>query len=171
MDDAHFVALPMDEARAPVRAADVARLRRELESEGFVVGDAAGALEVTAADLSAEVSLDDDWTVHVRVPARSIDVVRDAVAGRAAVERLMRLAGVVCDVAQAYVGFVSTDEGDDLSFVTETPPFVLTAPLALVALGPRYLADSGVPGFAAGADLDVTVRGARVIVLSLSALA
>ena len=111
------------------------------------------------------VALDDLWIVCV------VDPWTPATIDRSWIDPLVPLIAAVTEVADTYVGWVSSSDEDDLWFVVEDPPFELTEPLPVVYLGRRYLDDNGVPAFAAGADLDLTLPCGRLIVPSFDELA
>ncbi|MBE1501502.1 hypothetical protein H4696_008602 [Amycolatopsis lexingtonensis] len=183
MDDiVHFMGLPYDGSRPPSSAGDVARLAEALQDNGFAVseplppsggpGDGDNpALEVWQQGFGAEVSLEKDWTVQVLISVEYIDVVRDAVAGRRGIELLARLIGTLAELADPYLGFISTDAGDDLSFLVEDRPVEITEPLALAYFGRRYLDDWGTtPDFAGGAEYTAQLSGGVLVIPALEGL-
>jgi hypothetical protein len=188
VDGLRFVGIPCAD-RDPPSAEDYRRLAARIQATGFTLCDhvpspadapsnGIGPADAAAAALAAGgtlhvwrdgfvpiVALDDLWIVCV------VDPWTPATIDRSWIDPLVPLIAAVTEVADTYVGWVSSSEDDDLWFVVEDPPFELTEPLAVVYLGGRYLDDNGVPAFAAGADLDLTLPNGRLIVPSFAELA
>jgi hypothetical protein len=187
VDGLRFVGIPCAE-RDPPSAEDHRRLADRIEAAGFTLCDgvpsptdapanrigpadaaaaapaAGGTLHVWRGGFVPIVALDDLWIVCV------VDPWTPATIDRSWIDPLVPLIAAVTEVAGTYVGWVSSSD-DDLWFIVEDPPFELTEPLAVVYLGQRYLDDNGVPAFADGADLDLTLPCGRLLVPSFGELA
>jgi hypothetical protein len=187
MDGLHFIGLGHDD-REPPEPDDHRRLGARIEEQGFTLCDgtpeppddptnrieAAQVPDRTASHdrwlnvwrngVEAVVRLEDDWAVQVIDPFTPVEI------DRTWIEQLAPLIGAATEVADTYVGWVSNDDDDDLSFALEDPPFELSEPLAVVYVGQRYLDDNGPPAFAEGAELDLSLPGGRLIVASLEEL-
>lgn len=190
-DEVRFIGLVFDDARVRPSPHDVRRLVSVMEDRGFSVSeqlpsgrpetstegdraedDRGTTLQVWHQDFfAARVVLETDWMVQIVTDVRDIHVVGDPELSRRGIDLLVRLVGAVTEVADTYLGFLSNEEDDDLSFVVEDPPVEITEPLALVYLGSRYLDDwPEAPAFAADAELDVALPAGRLIVPSLADL-
>ncbi|NBH11182.1 hypothetical protein [Amycolatopsis sp. SID8362] len=163
IDLVHYIGLPYDGAPA-----DLAQLVEALRGAEFGVSEPADrTVEAGRDGFSAAVTVESDGMVEIAYDVLLTDVVR---AGRRGVEHLARLVGVVGQVADTYLGFIST-AGEDLSFVGEERPVEVTEPLALFYFGRRYFDDWGaVPEFLADAEFTMDVPGGRVVVPVLAAL-
>jgi len=153
MDDIRFIGLAYDDDRDGSAPADRQRLAEALEGQGFrtAPADFGPSLEVWRPDPSrfmASVHLGDGWMVQVTVGADRLD--EDFEENRSDIDALAALIGIVTEFADIYLGFVTADDDDDLSFMEEDPPVRLSRPLALVYLGRRYLRDGHEPEWAAG---------------------
>lgn len=139
-----FIGLPYDDGRDESAPADLQRLDEALQGQGFQTApaDFRPALEVWLPDsltFLATVRLDDIWMVQITIDEGRLD--EDYEENRGNGEALARLIGVASEFADLYLGFVTADDDDDLSFMEEDPPVRLEQPLALVYLGRRYLGD------------------------------
>ena len=189
MENLHFVAIPADDDRPEVAVEDRVRLAESIAKAGFMLCEgmpdpparptnvmepadaaAAGGLSAWHDGFEATVVFDDDWTVHIMVPLTLVDVERDADLGAEGLRLMAKLIGAAADVADPYVGFVSVEADDNISFVVDERPFVVEEPLALLYLGPRYLEDNGFPDYAADAAIDIPAGAGRVIIMDPVAL-
>ncbi|MGW2787952.1 hypothetical protein ACWC3X_43430 [Streptomyces populi] len=145
MDDKiRFIGLPYDDDRDGSTPADRERLAEILERQGFrtAPADFGPSLEVWLPDPSefmASVRLGDGWMVQIAVDEGRLD--EDFDENRGNTDALAKLIGIVTEFASTYLGFVTADDDDDLSFMEEDPPVRLEQPLAVVYLGRRYLSD------------------------------
>lgn len=145
MDDTiWFIGLPCDDDRDKATPADRQRLAEVLAEQGFrsAPTEVGSALEVWAPDLSVftpRVDLDERWMVNIAFGEVQLD--EDFEENRGNNDALAKLIGTVSEFANIYLGFVTADNDDDLSFIEEDPPVQLEQPLALVYLGQRYLND------------------------------
>lgn len=145
MDDKiRLIGLPYDDDRDGSTPADSQCLAEVLEGQGFRTAPAAfgPSLEVWLPDPSqfvASVRLDDSWMVQIAVDEGQL--YEDFDENRGNTDALAKLIGIVTEFASTYLGFVTADDDDDLSFMEEDPPVQLEHPLAVVYLGRRYLSD------------------------------
>ncbi|MER7792641.1 hypothetical protein [Streptomyces sp. NPDC097640] len=145
MDDhIWFIGLPYDDDRDGSTPADQKRLAEVLEEQDFRTApvELGPSLEVWLPGLSdfvASVHLGDSWMVQVAVDEGRLD--EDYDENRGSNDALAKLIGIVTEFASTYLGFVTADDDDDLSFMEENPPVQLEQPLAMVYLGRRYLSD------------------------------
>jgi hypothetical protein len=142
-DNFWFVGLPYDD-RDGSTPADRQCLAEVLEGEGFRAApdDLGPALMVWLPDSSvfvAGVNLGDSWMVQITVDERLLYEGFDENRGNT--DALAKLIGIAAEFAGTYLGFVTLDDDDDLSFMEEDPPVQLEQPLAVVYLGRRYLSD------------------------------
>jgi hypothetical protein len=77
--------------------------------------------------------------VHVLIDAGLLDEDYEEHKGNS--DALAKVIGIATQFADTYLGFVTADDDDDLSFIEEEPPVQLERPLAVVYLGQRYLGD------------------------------
>lgn len=139
-----FIGLPYDDDRDEATPADQQRLAEVLEGQGLRTApyDFGPSLEVWLPDPSvflASVHLDDSWIMQIAFDERQLD--EDYDENRGNTDALAKLIGIVTEFANTYLGFVTADNNDDLSFIEEDPPVQLEQPLAVVYLGRRYLSD------------------------------
>ncbi|MGI5201333.1 hypothetical protein ACQEU6_07030 [Spirillospora sp. CA-108201] len=143
-DEIWFIGLPYDDDRDEATPADQRRLAEVLEGQGFGTApyDFNPSLEVWLPDLStflASVHLSDSWMLQIAVEEGRLAENYDENRGNT--DALAKLIGIVTEFASAYLGFVTANADDDLSFMVEDPPVQLEQPLAVVYLGRRYLSD------------------------------
>lgn len=140
-----FHGFPYDNDRADSTPADRQRLAEILEGQGFRTAPAniGSFLEVWLPDDSsnflASVHLGKIWTVGIAVEETRLDEYHDE--NRGSPDALAKLIGITSEYASSYLGFVTVDHDDDLSFIDEDPPVQMEQPLAMVYLGRRYLND------------------------------
>ncbi|MFK4272181.1 hypothetical protein [Streptomyces milbemycinicus] len=143
MDDKiWFIGLPYDDDRDASAPADQQRLAEVLEGQGFrtAPADFGPSLEVwlpDPAEFVASVHLGDSWMVQIAVD--ECRLAEDFDENRGNTDALAKLIGIVTEFAGTYLGFVTADDDDDLSFMEEDPPVHLGQPLAMVYFGRRYL--------------------------------
>ncbi|MFH8664863.1 hypothetical protein ACH4F3_08205 [Streptomyces anulatus] len=145
MDDKiRFIGLPYDDNRDEPTPADRQRFADFLAGQGFrtAPADFGPSLEVWLPDPSefvASVRLGDSWMVQIAVDEGRLD--EDYDENRDNPDVLAKLIDIAAEFANTYLGFVTADDDDDLSFMEEDPPVQLEQPLAVVYLGQRYLSD------------------------------
>src|SRR5262245_6745309 len=130
-----FIGLPYDDERDGATPADHRRLAEVLERQGFRTAPYAfgPSLEVWLpgpSEFLASVHLGDNWMLQIAVDEGLLH--EDFDENRGNPDALARLIGVVGEFASTYLGFVTADDDDDLSFMEEDPPVRLEAPLAMV---------------------------------------
>lgn len=145
MDDAiWFIGLPYDDDRDGFAPADQQRLAEVMEGQGFrtAPGDFGPSLEVwlpVPSRFIASVHLGDNWMMQIAVDESALDEYYKENRGNT--DALAKLIGIATEFSNTYLGFVTADDDDDLSFMEEDPPVGLEQPLAVVYLGRRYLSD------------------------------
>lgn len=87
----------------------------------------------------AGARLSDNWMMQIHVEESRLD--EDYDENRGNTDAFAKLIGIVTEFASTYLGFVTADDDDDLSFMEEDPPVQLEEPLAMVYLGRRYPSD------------------------------
>ena len=148
-----FIGLAYDDDRDESTAADQQRLADVLQGQGFASApaDVGPSLEVWLPGPSsflASVRVGGTWMLQIAVDETRLD--EDPEENRGNIDALARLIGIGTEFAGSYLGFVTVDDDDDLSFMEEERPVQLEQPLAAVYLGRRYLSDwPGEPDWAA----------------------
>jgi len=139
-----FIGLPYDDDRDGATPADRQRLVEVLEERGFrtAPNDFGPSLEVwlpNPSEFMASVHISDDWMMQIALDERRLAEYYDENRGNT--DAWAKLIGIVTEFASTYLGFVTADDDDDLSFMEEDPPVRLEKPLAMVHFGSRHLSD------------------------------